>query len=256
MQQLTEESYGQLRTELKTEFDSEPSVKSFFIKQLTEYGHPDQNPPELLFGSETITEELLGLKFEISPEAFFQVNISATEVLYKSIGDLIEEQSKATLLDVCSGTGTIGLSVSNRCSQVLGIEMVSSAVSDARRNAEINGLSEKCDFFTGKAEDITEPVIVRAKSDNIIAVVDPPRAGLHNKVLYTLRKCEKIETLIYVACNAKAAMKNFIDLARPTSNSFKGKPFLPTKLIPVDMFPNSPHFELIIVFKRMTSVVD
>lgn len=158
------------------------------------------------------------------------------------------------MLDVCSGTGTIGLSVSKKCMQVLGIEMVASAVSDARRNAELNGLTEKCDFFTGKAEDIIDPVIVRAKSSNIIAVVDPPRAGLHQKVLFTLRKCDKIQTLIYVACNAKAAMKNFIDLARPTSLAFKGKPFIPIKMIPVDMFPHSPHFELIIVFARLSSV--
>lgn len=132
--------------------------------------------------------------------------------------------------------------------------MISAAVSDARRNAEINGLSDKCDFFAGKAEDITDPVIVRAKSENIIAVVDPPRAGLHQKVLFTLRKCEKIQTLIYVACNAQAAMKNFVDLTRPYSNAFKGKPFIPVKLIPVDMFPDSPHFELIIVFKRLSNV--
>lgn len=173
------------------------------------------------------------------------------QVLYTAIGDLLTEQKEATLLDVCSGTGTIGIAVSNKCSEVLGIEMVPSAVVDARKNAKLNGLSEKCTFFAGKAEDITELVIVRAKSQHIVAVVDPPRAGLHQKVLFTLRKCDKIQTLIYVACNAKAAMKNFIDLARPTSNAFKGKPFVPIKLIPVDMFPNSPHFELIIVFSRL-----
>ncbi|ODN01495.1 tRNA (uracil-5-)-methyltransferase A [Orchesella cincta] len=252
---ITPEDFQSLKDELKNSFSKE-NIKSFYVKLLNDHGQPDKTPPELLFGSETITEKLMGLKFEISPEAFFQVNLPATEVLYTAIGSFLEEQTNATLLDVCSGTGTIGLSLASKCSQVLGIEMVPSAVIDARKNAEINSLTEKCDFFAGKAEDITEPVIVRAKSQNIIAIVDPPRAGLHQKVLFTLRKCEKIQTLIYVACNAKAAMKNFIDLSRPSSNAFKGQPFIPVKLIPVDMFPNSPHFELIIVFSRLASVLN
>ncbi|CAL8113038.1 unnamed protein product [Orchesella dallaii] len=253
---ITSQDFETLKQEMKTCFESENIIKSFYVKLLNDHGQPDKTPPELLFGSETITETLMGLKFEISPEAFFQVNLPATEVLYSAIGSFLEEQKNATLLDVCSGTGTIGLSLANKCSQVLGIEMVPSAVEDARKNAEINSLTEKCDFFAGKAEDITDPVIVRAKSQNIVAIVDPPRAGLHQKVLFTLRKCDKIQTLIYVACNAKAAMKNFIDLSRPSSNAFRGQPFIPIKLIPVDMFPNSPHVELIIVFTRLAHLLN
>lgn len=78
-------------------------------------------------------------------------------------------------MDVCCGTGTIGLCVAHKCDQVLGVEMVSSAVQDAKKNAEVNGLSEKCTFFAGKAEDLVDVVISNAKFKNIVAIVDPPR---------------------------------------------------------------------------------
>ena len=82
-----------------------------------------------------------------------------------------------------------------------------------------------------------------------MAIVDPPRAGLHPKAIFALRASD-IETLVYVSCDAKAAMSNFIDLGRMTSNAYKGEPFVPKKVIPVDLFPHTKHFELIILFER------
>ena len=82
-----------------------------------------------------------------------------------------------------------------------------------------------------------------------MAVVDPPRAGLHAKAITALRS-SNIETLVYVSCDARAAMNNFIDLGRMTSNTYKGEPFVPKKVIPVDLFPHTNHFELIILFER------
>lgn len=148
------------------------------------------------------------------------------------------------------GTGTIGISVAAKCGQVLGIEMVESAVKDARQNAALNGLSEKCEFFAGKAEDIIDAVIGKAKFENIVAIVDPPRSGVHHRVLLLLRKCEKIKKIIYVSCDAKLAMKNFVDLSRPISKAYRGAPFLPQQIIPVDLFPQCTQAELIIYFER------
>jgi tRNA (uracil-5-)-methyltransferase len=178
------------------------------------------------------------------------ITFDMQQVLYTAVGNLLESNPNTTLLDVCCGTGTIGISVANKCGQVLGIEMVESAVQDARENAELNGLSHKCEFFAGKAEDIIDVVIGKAKFENIVAIVDPPRNGVHQRVLLLLRKCEKIKTLIYVSCDAKQAMKNFIDLARPPSKMYKGSPFHPKRIIPVDMFPHCHQTELVILFER------
>jgi tRNA (uracil-5-)-methyltransferase len=175
-------------------------------------------------------------------------------VLYNTIGSVLESNPNTTLLDVCCGTGTIGISIANKCGQVLGIEVVESAVQDAKTNAELNGLSDKCQFFAGRAENIIDLVIGKAKFQNIVAIVDPPRSGLHQRVLMLLRKCEKIKYLIYVSCDARLAMKNFADLARPNSKAYKGAPFIPKKIIPVDLFPHCHQLELIILFERQYTV--
>ena len=105
-------------------------------------------------------------------------------------------------------------------------------------------------MFTGRAEFVL-PELLRTYGANnkTVAIVDPPRAGLHPKAVFALR-ASNIDTLVYVSCDAKAAMNNFIDLGRMTSNAYKGEPFYPTKVIPVDLFPHTNHFELIILFKR------
>jgi len=177
-------------------------------------------------------------------------------VLYSTVRSLLEVSPNTCVLDVCCGTGTIGICVAEKCNQVLGIEMVSSAVEDAKKNASLNKIdSEKCDFFAGKAEDIIDSVIMKAKYENIVAIVDPPRGGLHQRVLQLIRKCRQIKTLIYVSCDPKAATKNFVDLARPPTNKgYKGSPFIPTKLIPVDLFPHCTQSELILVLQRQEDI--
>ena len=107
----------------------------------------------------------------------------------------------------------------------------------------------KIDFFSGRAEFVLPELLKRFSENKTVAIVDPPRAGLHPKAVFALR-ASNIDTLVYVSCDAKAAMNNFVDLGRMTSNAYKGEPFYPTKVIPVDLFPHTNHFELIILFKR------
>ncbi len=93
----------------------------------------------------------------------------------------------------------------------------------------------------------------RAKGSKVVAVVDPPRAGLHPKALQAIRS-SKVTTLVYISCDAKAASGNFCTLARPTSNSHPGDPFVPVLAVPVDMFPHTRHFELAILFQRVSMI--
>ncbi|NXY84474.1 TRM2A methyltransferase, partial [Alcedo cyanopectus] len=207
-------------------------------------------PLEHVAGDKYIYEELLGLKFRISPHAFFQVNTQAAEVLYTAIREWAPLSQESTVLDICCGTGTIGISLAKKVKKVIGIELCQEAVQDAKVNAQINDLSN-IEFHCGKAEDIVPSLIHVLAPQNLITIVDPPRAGLHSKVILAIRRAEPLKRLIYVSCNPRAAMNNFIDLCRAPSNRVKGASFRPVKALAVDLFPQTRHCELLIFFERV-----
>jgi len=254
--ELSGSKLQQLKSDLTHFFTTgggvECGVTSLFIHlspARKEAGVPDP-APELLWGEPTIQEKLMGRSFSISPQAFFQVNTLAAEVLYKTVGDIADLGEKSSLVDVCCGTGTISLCLADRVKNVVGVEIVPEAVRDAQKNAENNGVTN-CTFFTGKAEEILIPKLRDIDNKDIVAIVDPPRAGLHPRALSAIRNTVAINKLVYVSCDAKNAMKNFVDLSRPPSKTAKGDPFLPVKVIPVDLFPHSRGFELILLFERV-----
>ncbi|GFO43106.1 tRNA (uracil-5-)-methyltransferase homolog a-like [Plakobranchus ocellatus] len=206
---------------------SKINVKSFYFRVIGKKGSSSGPDLQLLFGEEHVFESLMKLRFRISPQAFFQVNTPATEKLYSLISDWCEASSNTTLLDVCCGTGTIGLSMAKTVKEVIGIEMCTQAVEDARANVAIN-----------------------AALRDVVAVVDPPRAGLHKDVIRVLRRCTSIQRLVYVSCNPEIALTNFIDLIRPETGRHKGSPFTLVKAVPVDLFPGTKHCELVLLFTR------
>ncbi|NXN32607.1 TRM2A methyltransferase, partial [Nycticryphes semicollaris] len=207
-------------------------------------------PLEHMAGDKYIYEEVLGLKFRISPHAFFQVNTQAAEVLYTTIGEWVQLSPESTVLDICCGTGTIGISLAKKVKKVIGIELCQEAVQDAKANAQINELNN-IEFHCGKAEDIVPSLINIMAPQNLITIVDPPRAGLHSKVILAIRRAEQLKKLIYVSCNPRAAMNNFVDLCRAPSNRVKGAAFRPIKALAVDLFPQTRHCELLIFFERV-----
>ena len=241
-----------IRGDLKQLFSVAGGVTSLFLHlspARKEAGQQDP-APELLSGTPAIQEVLLGRKFSISPQAFFQVNTQAAEILYKMAGDIASLNDKSTLVDVCCGTGTIGLCLADKVKNVVGVDIVADAIRDAQRNAELNEVTN-CAYFTGKAEDILHNILRDIDNKDIVAIVDPPRAGLHQKALRAIRSTLAIRRLVYISCDAKNAMKNFVDLSRPPSKTALGDPFLPVKIIPVDLFPHSKGFELVILFERI-----
>ncbi|KAK2902457.1 tRNA (uracil-5-)-methyltransferase homolog A [Channa argus] len=212
--------------------------------------NPEDLPCELVAGDGCIQEELLGLKFRISPHSFFQVNTAAAEVLYSAVGEWAQLDQHSTVLDVCCGTGTIGISLAKRVKKVIGIELCQEAVEDAKVNAKLNGLTN-IEFHCGKAEDVLPNILSALVSPNITAIVDPPRAGLHSKVILAIRRADNLKRLVYVACNAKAAMNNFIDLCRAPSNRVHGAPFRPVRAMAVDLFPQTMHMEMLLLLERV-----
>lgn len=255
-QKLEEEELNTLRSSMKTYFlegeGKESGITSlYFVREGQRTSpNPEDLPCELVAGESCIYEELLGLKFRISPHSFFQVNTGAAEVLYSTVGEWAQLDQDSTVLDVCCGTGTIGISLAKRVKKVIGIELCQEAVEDAKMNAKLNDLSN-VEFHCGKAEDVFPNILNALVSPNVTAIVDPPRAGLHSKVILAIRRAEHLKRLVYVACNAKAAMTNFIDLCRAPSNRVHGAPFRPVRAVAVDLFPQTKHVELLLLFERV-----
>ncbi|CAI0397771.1 unnamed protein product [Linum tenue] len=300
-----------------------------------------------------IHDYISNLRFSISPTAFFQVNTLAAEKLYALAGDWADLGPDTLLFDVCCGTGTIGLTLAHRVGMVVGIEMNASAVSDANRNAELNGI-KNCRFVAGKAEHVIgsllqEYLIVPEKKEdelpnssetidkavatsdgnegdvdeknprvelvdsvdatkdsengievegqpqsscsavedgtssstkqfkNVVAIVDPPRNGLHPIVIKALRTHSGLRRLVYISCNPETLVANAIELCTPSPETVEkgnknnrawrnmssaglarhraksmpiSEPFRPVKAMAVDLFPHTPHCELVMLLER------
>ena len=113
---------------------------------------------ETLHGKPYIEERLFDLTFRVSPYAFFQVNTPVAEILYKNIGDWLSLHENTLLLDVCCGTGTIGLCLANRVKHVIGVDIEASAIEDAKLNAQTNGITN-CEFICSPAEAVMQQLL-------------------------------------------------------------------------------------------------
>ncbi|XP_065267087.1 tRNA (uracil-5-)-methyltransferase homolog B [Emys orbicularis] len=257
-QDLSQEELCTQKALLKDFFTCGPgavcNLTSLYFQEsiMTRSSH-QQSPYQLLYGEPYIFEEVLGLKFRISPDAFFQINTAGAEVLYQTVGKLSRADKNTVLLDVCCGTGAIGLSLAQQASKVVGVEVVEQAVEDARWNAAFNGISN-CEFHSGKAETVLPQFLMSREDDQLlVAVVNPSRAGLHYRVVRAIRNCEAIRTLIYVSCKPEGeATRNFLEFCCPSDSGKKlvGEPFAPLLAVPVDMFPQTIHCELVMLFTR------
>lgn len=181
----------------------------------------------LLDGKETITEYIHDLRFEISPQAFFQTNSASAELLYSRVLDKMVDVDLA--LDLYSGTGTITQLIAQRAKRVIGVELVEEAVIAARDSAKKNQI-ENVEFIAGDVKDVVADF--EGKVDLII--VDPPRAGLIKAVEHIVKIAPK--QIIYVSCNPKTLA---IDLAQMTDYTIE-------HIELIDMFPNTPHIETIV----------
>lgn len=192
------------------------------------------------------------------------MNQAAAEVLYSTVRDLCvpnyadcvaRRKAGATLLDVCCGTGAMGITISPRVERIIGIELIEQAVEDARHNAAISNVLN-CEFIPGKAEVVLPGLMSRLSREGagiVAAVVNPARAGLHHKVVRTLRNEPAIRRLVYVSCKPEGeAMRNFRELccAPDPQRKLTGEAFTPTLAVPVDMFPHTAHCELVLLLER------
>ncbi|MEJ1312156.1 23S rRNA (uracil(1939)-C(5))-methyltransferase RlmD [Latilactobacillus sakei] len=187
---------------------------------------------KLIAGRDFIRDELMGLKFEISAQSFYQVNPVQTEVLYQEAIEATELTGNETVIDAYSGIGTISLAVAKHAKQVYGVEVVESAVMDARHNAKINAI-DNVEFTLGKAED----VMAQWQTDGLqvdALIVDPPRKGLEPSFIEAVGQLKPAK-MVYVSCNPTTLARD-LDLLAAQGYQAEGTQ-------PVDMFPQTLHVE-------------
>lgn len=207
---------------------------------------------QVLTGEGTVYhEKILDKLFEVSNSSFLQVNTPTMNMMYKYAGNLTEIDNETILLDICSGIGTIGLSVGQNAKKIIGIEMVASSCKNAKKNSK--GSEVEYEVICSKVEDVINEIAKNHQGTRLVGIIDPPRAGLHPTVTKTLRRCKGLNELVFMACDVKQSKKNILELCLPSDGKKrKGPAFIPVCAAGVDMFPNTPHFETIFYLKRET----
>lgn len=194
---------------------------------------------DILYGQDYITEELMGLKFKISPFSFFQTNSKGAEKLYSIVRDFMGDAKSKVVFDLYCGTGTIGQIAASNAEKVIGIELIEEAVKAANENAALNDL-HNCNFIAG---DVAK-VIKQVKEKPDIIILDPPRPGVHPEALKYVIDFDA-KDIIYVSCNPKTLVD---DLKALTAAGYKIE-----KVKVKDMFPHTPHVETVVKLKKKHS---
>lgn len=242
---VTSSHKPQLLNPLVEKISAIPEVVSIVNNVNTSVGNTSIGEEEYtLYGKCSITEMLRGLSFQISANSFFQTNTHQADVLYK----LIEESAglrgdgSEVVLDLFCGTGTIGLTLAKRVKHVYGYEVVPQAISDACRNAKLNGISNAT-FVQGDLNKIGEDFGNNFPKPDIV-ISDPNRPGMHMKLIKYLLKLEA-PRIVYVSCNPATCARDLDYLCHGVvEHNLRGCYELKS-IQPVDMFPHTPHIECV-----------
>lgn len=186
---------------------------------------------EVLYGQDYFFEELLGLRFKITPFSFFQTNSAGAEVLYETARSYIGDTKDKVVFDLYSGTGTIAQMLAAVAKQVVGVELVEEAVEAAKENAAGNGL-KNCSFIAGDVGKVMDEL--EEKPDLIM--LDPPRDGIHPKALPKIIRFG-VERIVYISCKPTSLIRDLV--------LFKEGGYQMTKACAVDMFPHTGGIETV-----------
>ncbi len=194
--------------------------------------------PQVYSGNGYIIEKLEQYSFKISPKSFFQTNTRQAEKLYQVTRDFAELNGNQVVYDLYCGTGSIGIFVSEFAKKLIGVEVVAEAIEDAKENAALNNLNQ-CSFFAGDVVDICDDVFFAEHGKPDVIITDPPRAGMHEKLIKKLLEISA-PTIVYVSCNPATQAR---DLA------LLDEKYTVEKIQPVDMFPHTLHIENVVQLK-------
>ncbi|HEN0996928.1 TPA: 23S rRNA (uracil(1939)-C(5))-methyltransferase RlmD [Streptococcus agalactiae] len=193
---------------------------------------------EVIWGQESINEEVLDYGFSLSPRAFYQLNPKQTQILYSESVKALDVKEDDDLIDAYCGVGTIGLAFAGKVKSVRGMDIIPEAIQDAKENALYMGFTNT-HYEAGKAEDI----IPRWYSEGFRAnalIVDPPRTGLDDKLLNTILKMPP-EKMVYVSCNTSTLARDLVTLTKVYHVHY---------IQSVDMFPHTARTEAVVKLQR------
>lgn len=185
-------------------------------------------------GEDHIVEFLEDFKFKISPKSFFQTNTQQAERLYQTVRDFAQLSGKEVIYDLYCGTGSIGIFLSKGAEKIIGIEAVPDAIEDAKINAAWNGL-ENTEFFSGDVIKIVNEEFFERHGRPDVVITDPPRAGMHEKMIEQLLRIEA-PRIVYVSCNPATQARDL---------QLLDAKYKVLRLRPVDMFPQTHHVETV-----------
>jgi 23S rRNA (uracil1939-C5)-methyltransferase len=193
----------------------------------------------VIFGSETITDYLCGMKYEISPHSFFQINPYQTEKLYNKALELADIGKDDNVMDLYCGIGTISLSAAKKAKSVIGVEIVEQAILNARKNADENNI-KNVTFYASDASDLVPKLIENGEKPDIV-ILDPPRKGSDEKTLSAIIKSNP-KRIVYVSCNPATLARDLRFLA---DNGYETK-----SVCGVDMFSQTMHIESVALISK------
>ena len=194
---------------------------------------------KILYGQDYFYEELLGLKFKITPFSFFQTNSLGAEVLYEAARSYIGETKDKVIFDLYSGTGTIAQILAPVAKKVVGVEIVEEAVEAAKENAALNGL-DNCTFWAG---DVLKVIDDLGEVPDLI-VLDPPRDGVHPKALEKIIDFG-VERMVYIACKPTSLARDL--------ELLQGRGYQVERIGCVDLFPSTYHVETVCLLSKLQS---
>lgn len=194
---------------------------------------------EILYGQGYFYEELLGLKFKITPFSFFQTNSLGAEILYEKAREYMGDTKDRVVFDLYSGTGTIAQILAPVAKKVVGVEIIEEAVEAARENAQLNGL-ENCKFWAG---DVLKVIDELGEVPDLI-MLDPPRDGVNPKALRKIIDFG-VNRMVYIACKPTSLARDL--------EMLQGRGYKVEKISCVDLFPHTVHVETVCLLSREKS---
>jgi 23S rRNA (uracil1939-C5)-methyltransferase len=229
---------GQIQTRLVTTPKRLPKPP-VDLHTVVDPGSGGNDGPTGVLGEERLREQLCGLEFEMSYNAFFQTNTEMAERLYSVAAEYADLSGNERVFDLYCGIGTIGLTMASRAGEIWGLEIVPEAIADAERNAERNGIGN-ARFVAGSARTGVRPLLEEAGKPDVV-LLDPPRAGLSQKIVRRVLECEA-KRIVYVSCNPTTLAPN---AAQMVEAGYRLR-----RVRPVDMFPQTPHIECVALFEK------
>ena len=191
-------------------------------------------------GKDGITDVFCGKKLEVSPAAFYQVNHDAAELLCRTAAGMAQLSGGERLLDLYCGIGTVGLSMAEKVSELVGVEIVPQAVECAVRNAEVNRVGN-ARFICADSADGAAALLSDPHYAPDVIVLDPPRQGCAEELLHTLTAC-RAKKIVYISCNPATLARDCAILA---ADGWRMSP-----VQPVDLFPRTGHVESVVLLSK------